>query len=173
MKNSPNFITLIGLINPKSPQNVGSVLRAAGCYGASAIFYTGNRYARAKSHITDTKKRGLSIPVEYCDDPIAQKHHNMQIVAVELVEGATPLPNFVHPDNALYLFGPEDGTIEQSMLDKCEHVVYVPTTGCMNLAATVNVLLYDRLAKSDNTEYGDDIIRKNRDTNNKTVVYKR
>jgi tRNA(Leu) C34 or U34 (ribose-2'-O)-methylase TrmL len=26
-------------------------------------------------------------------------------------------------------------------------VVYVPTIGCMNLAATVNVVLYDRLAK--------------------------
>jgi tRNA(Leu) C34 or U34 (ribose-2'-O)-methylase TrmL len=26
-------------------------------------------------------------------------------------------------------------------------VVYVPTQGCMNLAASVNVILYDRLAK--------------------------
>jgi tRNA(Leu) C34 or U34 (ribose-2'-O)-methylase TrmL len=26
--------------------------------------------------------------------------------------------------------------------------VYIPTVGCMNLAATVNVVLYDRLAKS-------------------------
>jgi len=27
-------------------------------------------------------------------------------------------------------------------------VVYIPTVGCMNLAATVNVVLYDRLAKA-------------------------
>ncbi len=27
------------------------------------------------------------------------------------------------------------------------HVVYVPTRHCMNLAATVNVVLYDRLSK--------------------------
>jgi tRNA(Leu) C34 or U34 (ribose-2'-O)-methylase TrmL len=26
--------------------------------------------------------------------------------------------------------------------------VYIPTVGCMNLAATVNVVLYDRLAKA-------------------------
>ncbi|TOK02114.1 hypothetical protein CGI27_01360, partial [Vibrio parahaemolyticus] len=32
--------------------------------------------------------------------------------------------------------------------DAYHHVVYVPTHGCMNLAATVNVVLYDRLAKS-------------------------
>jgi tRNA(Leu) C34 or U34 (ribose-2'-O)-methylase TrmL len=27
-------------------------------------------------------------------------------------------------------------------------VVYIPTVGCMNLAATVNVVLYDRMAKA-------------------------
>ncbi|CSB46617.1 RRNA methylase%2C putative [Vibrio cholerae] len=34
------------------------------------------------------------------------------------------------------------------MVDQAHYVVYVPTHGCMNLAATVNVVLYDRLAKS-------------------------
>ena len=37
----------IGLINPKSPENVGSVLRAAGNYQASSVFYTGKRYPLA------------------------------------------------------------------------------------------------------------------------------
>ena len=31
--------------------------------------------------------------------------------------------------------------------EKFDKVVYVPTQGCMNLAASVNVILYDRLAK--------------------------
>lgn len=29
----------IGLYNPKSPENVGSVMRAAGCYGVASVFY--------------------------------------------------------------------------------------------------------------------------------------
>ena len=36
----------IGLFNPKSPENVGSVMRAAGCYGVNSVFYTGVRYDR-------------------------------------------------------------------------------------------------------------------------------
>ena len=32
----------IGLFNPKSPENVGSIMRAAGCYGVSSVFYTGS-----------------------------------------------------------------------------------------------------------------------------------
>ena len=40
----------------------------------------------------------------------------------------------------------------------------------MNLAATVNVLLYDRLAKSDDIVQGDELIRQSRDANNKIVL---
>ncbi|MFH7439550.1 TrmH family RNA methyltransferase, partial [Pseudomonas syringae pv. tagetis] len=56
-----------------------------------------------------------------------------------------------HPDRALYIFGPEDGSLDQEIPDWCEDVVYIPTEGCMNLAATVNVVLYHRMAKRINT----------------------
>ena len=97
-----------------------------------------------------------------------------KIICVDLVEGATPLPLFEHPDQALYVFGPEDGTISQAVIDQADDVVYVPTVGCMNLAASVNVLLYDRLAKSlvkqDKLETDNTLIRNSRDTNNTAFV---
>ncbi len=94
------------------------------------------------------------------------------MVCVELAEGATARPAFEHPDNALYVFGPEDGTIAQEVVDQADAVVYVPTVGCMNLAATVNVLLYDRLAKAENVIMGDELIRESRDNRNGLVVKK-
>jgi tRNA(Leu) C34 or U34 (ribose-2'-O)-methylase TrmL len=161
----------LGIINPKSPQNMGSILRAAGCYQAQSIRYTGERYARAKTFSTDTKNAHLSIMVTQVPtiiDPINDK--NLTKVAIELVEGATPLPLFEHPEDALYIFGPEDGSIEQDVVDHCDFVVYIPTVGCMNLAATVNVLLYDRLAKMTVMPSDDHIIKTSRDTNNRTKV---
>lgn len=159
----------LAIINPKSPQNMGSILRAAGCYQVQSIRYTGERYARAKAFQTDTKNVHLDIKVSHVDEVInAVSDINLSKVAVELVEGATPLPNFVHPKDALYIFGPEDGSIEQEVVDQCDHVVYVPTVGCMNLAATVNVLLYDRLAKTTQMPLDDEMIIKSRDTNNRT-----
>ena len=161
--------THLAIINPKSPQNMGSILRAAGCYQALSIRYTGERYARAKAFQTDTKNVHLDIKVSHVEEVInAVADVNLSKIAVELVEGATPLPNFVHPADALYIFGPEDGSIEQEIVDKCDHVVYVPTVGCMNLAATVNVLLYDRLAKTTQMPVDDEVIKKSRDTNNRT-----
>jgi tRNA(Leu) C34 or U34 (ribose-2'-O)-methylase TrmL len=53
----------------------------------------------------------------------------------------------MHPERAFYVFGPEDGTLGTRHLSKCVRKIMVPTKFCMNLAATVNVVLYDRLAK--------------------------
>jgi tRNA(Leu) C34 or U34 (ribose-2'-O)-methylase TrmL len=150
---------------------MGSILRAAGCYQAQSIRYTGSRYARAKAFSTDTKNAHLNIGVSHVNsviDIINDKH--LTKVAIELVEGATPLPLFKHPEKALYIFGPEDGTIDQDVIDQCDFVVYIPTIGCMNLAATVNVLLYDRLAKMTKMPNDDQIIINSRDTNNRTKL---
>lgn len=175
----------IGLTNPKSPSNVGAVMRAAGCYGVDQVLYTGKRYAQAAKFSgsklnTDTKNARDIIPLLAIDDfekvkqPLENLPKATKIICVDLVEGATPLPHFQHPEQALYIFGPEDGTISQAVINRADEVVYVPTVGCMNLAASVNVLLYDRLAKSlvnnKHRHSDNDLIRKSRDTNNKVKV---
>jgi tRNA(Leu) C34 or U34 (ribose-2'-O)-methylase TrmL len=157
----------IGLSNPKSPSNVGAVMRAAGCFQADAVFYTGERYPRAARFRTDTKDSHRHIPLTGVDSLLEHIPQGAQVVCVELAEGAVPLPEFRHPDNAFYLFGPEDGSLSQAVIDRADAVVYVPTYGCMNLAATVNVLLYDRRAKESAAIDHNALIRRSRDTNNR------
>tara|TARA_B110000238_G_scaffold194981_1_gene233587 strand:+ start:229 stop:819 length:591 start_codon:yes stop_codon:yes gene_type:complete len=160
----------IGLTNPKSPTNVGAVMRAAGCYQVDGVFYTGERYARAARFNTDTKGVSGSIPLTGVNSLLESIEDGTKVICVDLIEGAIPLPQFSHPDKAFYIFGPEDGTISQHVIDHADAVVYVPTVGCMNLAASVNVLLYDRLAKADDIVASDELIRLSRDTNNKVKV---
>ncbi|WP_426359995.1 RNA methyltransferase [Pseudocolwellia sp. HL-MZ19] len=163
-----NFELNIGLINPKSPTNVGAVMRAAGCYKANNVYYTGKRYENAAKFNTDTKNVKDKIPLVAVEDITDAVPEHVKIVCVDLVEGSIPLPHFEHPENAIYIFGPEDGTIPQAIINKADAVVYIPTVGCMNLAATVNVLMYDRSVKLEHFEYGDDLIRTSRDKNNRT-----
>ncbi|MCZ4338773.1 RNA methyltransferase [Shewanella colwelliana] len=164
----------IGLVNPKSPTNVGGVMRAAGCYQASEVRYTGKRYAlaaknRGEQYNTDTKRASENIPLIAVENILEGLDSDTKVVCVDLVEGAVALPEFQHPAKAIYLFGPEDGTIDQGLIDSADAVVYVPTVGCMNLASSVNVLLYDRLAKGAPTG-SDALIRQSRDTNNRVKV---
>lgn len=160
----------IGLVNPKSPVNVGMVMRAAGCYEATAVFYSGVRFDRAQKFATDTKNASKKIALVGVENLLDKIPENATLVAIELIEGATPLMDFVHPDNAYYIFGPEDGSIKKELLDRCQHVVYIPTIGCMNLAATVHVVLYDRMAKSGREVIDQRPIAENRDVNNKIRI---
>ena len=171
-----NMKVSIGLINPKSPDNVGSVMRAAGNFRVDSVFYTGKRYPRALMRNPDlpdmSRKASQNVPLSEVASMIDKVPVDMDIVCVELAENAIPLPVYEHPQNAFYIFGPEDGTISQDIIDRADAVVYVPTIGCMNLAATVNVVLYDRLTKSSQCFESDELIRQSRDTNNRLKAYR-
>jgi tRNA(Leu) C34 or U34 (ribose-2'-O)-methylase TrmL len=162
--NQKNLLS-IGLVNPKSATNVAAILRAAGCYGVSSVFYTGERFARARQFNQDTKGMRYKIPTIAVEDLLAMTPDGAITIAIELAEEAVPLPAFEHPENAYYIFGPEDGSIPKNIVEACTHKVYIPTFTSMNLAATANVVLYDRLAKSD-YPHSKAFIRASRDTNN-------
>lgn len=158
----------IALSNPKSPANLGSILRAAGCFGVETIFYTGTRIEYAQKFHTDTHNALDSVSLNRLDDLKALKPYRLPIVCIELTENAIPLTTFNHPTNAIYLFGPEDGTLNQQAIDTADYVVYVPTYQCLNLAATVNIVLYDRMQKLQTIVASNDLIRSARDQNNRT-----
>lgn len=137
----------IGLHRPKEKANVGGVIRAAMCYEVASVMISGdridNRWIKAPSNTVAGHRH---IPV-LRGDLRSLVPYGAVPVAVDLVDDAEPLPTFVHPQSAFYIFGPEDGTLGHVVLDWCPRRVMIPTRFCMNLAATVNVVLYDRLAK--------------------------
>jgi len=164
----------IGLINPKSPDNVGSVMRAAGNFRVDSVFFTGPRYPRAlkrKPRSVDmSRKVSQNVPISEVSCLLKSIPEDMKIVCVEFAENALALPTYQHPEKAFYIFGPEDGSISQDIIDKADAVIYVPTVGCMNLGASVNVLLYDRIAKSSQRFESNELIRQSRDVNNRLKV---
>lgn len=138
----------VGLVTPKFAKNIGSALRACGCYDASFLSCSGHRY---KSVCTDTQKAFRHIPLYNPTDILESCPSDCPIIAVDLVENAIPLNRFVHPERAFYVFGPEDGTLGKEILDKAAYKVYIPTKYCLNLAMAVNTVLYDRTAKLENS----------------------
>lgn len=139
----------IGLDNPKTPANIGGVLRACGCYGAALVVIGGPRPERLSKLNTDTQKAWRHIPHVLVADVFDAIPYDAVPVAVDLVDGATPLTRYVHPERAFYIFGAEDATLGKRILDRCRDRIMVPTKFCMNLAATANVILYDRMAKAN------------------------
>ena len=137
----------IGLDNPKTPANIGEVLRAAYVYSAAMVAIKGMRYRKTS---TDTPKGSRHLPLLHVEDLKSVIPYDCVPVAVDLIEGAIPLYEYKHPKRAFYIFGAEDATLGERVLSWCRDVVYIPTRRCMNLAATTNVILYDLMAKTAN-----------------------
>jgi tRNA(Leu) C34 or U34 (ribose-2'-O)-methylase TrmL len=119
-------------------------MRAAHAFGVQLILLQGCRFRRT---ITDTPHAWKSIPVVHTDDVHASIPYDCVPIAVERTDNAVSLVDFVHPARALYIFGPEDGTMGRQVFDWCKHVVKIPS-GSLNLAMCANVVLYDRMAKA-------------------------
>jgi tRNA(Leu) C34 or U34 (ribose-2'-O)-methylase TrmL len=141
----------VALVQPKTPANVGGVMRAVGCYGASVVIIEGERGARCNDLVTrnstDTQKAWRHVPTLLTADVFDCIPVGAVPVAVDLLPDAVSLVDFVHPQSAVYIFGPEDGTLGERHAKLGMARVMVPTRQCMNLAATVNVVLYDRMQK--------------------------
>jgi len=69
-------------------------------------------------------------------------------VAVEVREKSEPLHGFEHPRNAVYVFGPEDGSVLKPNINHCHRFVVIPTKHCLNLATAVATILWDRQYKA-------------------------
>jgi tRNA(Leu) C34 or U34 (ribose-2'-O)-methylase TrmL len=136
--------SVVGLHNPKNKNNVGGAMRAASCYGADMVAIAGERYSRQGTDTTGTYKH---IPVIITDELKKVIPLGCTPVAIEFIPSGRSLIKYTHPERAFYIFGPEDSSLGDNILEYCRDIVYVPTNYCMNLASTVNVVLYDRIAK--------------------------
>ena len=138
----------IGLDNPSDPLNVGHVLRAAGCFEANLVVIGGERHDSFRSQIaTDTQKTWRHVPVIQTVNLLESTPFGATVVVVEITPDSRSLVTFIHPERAFYIFGPEGGSVAKEIIARVPLVVAIPSRWCLNLAATVNVVLYDRMAK--------------------------
>ena len=140
------------LINPKYPHNVGAAVRACAVWDVPTLRWTGDR-VRVDDPENRLPREERMRDYQNVDFKRAPKKILDWIpvdavpVAIEVRENAEKLPNFIHPENAVYVFGQEDGGIPKGFLHVCHRFLVIPTIHCLNLAAAINVVLYDRQNK--------------------------
>ena len=139
----------VALDRPTDPVNVGHALRAAFCFDARMVIIGGDTAGikLPKLH-TDPMRSYRHIPVIRSKNLIEAVPEGASIVCVELRDDAETLMDFNHPERACYVFGPENGSISAEILDRTTQKVMIPTMASLNLGMIVNIVLYDRLAKS-------------------------
>jgi tRNA(Leu) C34 or U34 (ribose-2'-O)-methylase TrmL len=151
-------VTSVLLIDPKYAHNLGAVVRACAVFGARELRWTGDRATRdmdrlpREERLHDYRRKvdfaAVSQPLAERPVDLWTRHGSITPVAVEVLDSAEPLTTFVHPQRAVYVFGPEDGGLPKGIRNACHRFVTIPADGCLNLSAAVNVVLYDRMTKA-------------------------
>lgn len=132
----------LALFEPKTPENVGMVLRSAYCFGVDIVYLIGKRFSK---NPTNTTKSERHIPIIECDDLEDFKKHipiGCQIIGVE-VDGRD-ITNFVHPKSCIYILGGEDRNVPQEFNTR----IRINTQICLNMAVAASLICFDRKTKS-------------------------
>lgn len=139
----------IGIEQASKAGNVGNLIRTAHGFDAAFVFTIKPRLAAgetvAKSH-SDTARTAKSIPYyEYDDLDALTLPKGCALVGVEIDDDSIDLPSFRHPLNAAYILGGERTGLSQNTIDRCDHLIRIPTRFSLNVATAGAIVMYDRL----------------------------
>lgn len=141
----------VALVNPKYGHNLAGALRGCAAFNINQLWFTGDRVVQEweiRGRLPREERMRRYGPVEVCHgDRFYDAFDNTTPVAVEIRPSAESLTDFEHPDNALYVFGPEDGSLGRVHLNHCHRFVIIPSFQCLNLAVAVGIVLADRHMK--------------------------
>ena len=136
----------IGIENGKNGMNVGTLWRGASCFGAAYTFTIGKRFKRQSSDVFSAWKHQPHYEFDSLSDFLISRPRDSLLIGVE-VDGE-PLEDFIHPERAIYLLGPEDGSLSKGIREKCQRIVKIPGNRCLNVSQAGTVVMYDRIAKA-------------------------
>ena len=142
----------IAVWRPKTTSNVGTLWRSAHVFGASFLATIEGRYTKQPS---DTMHSTRHVPLFQYESFAAFADHiplGCRLTAVELCANARDLCNYGHAERAVYLLGPEDGSLSDQILERCNSRIVIPGTHCLNLAVAGSIVMYDRIAKTQRNQ---------------------
>jgi tRNA G18 (ribose-2'-O)-methylase SpoU len=135
----------IGAEEISKPMNLGALMRTAHAFGAS-FFFTVNAHPKVReAYRADTSRAFDHVPY-YAFDTVEELMlpKGCALVGVELLDEAADLPAFRHPPAAAYILGRERGSLSPAIVERCAHVVKIPTKFCLNVGLAGALVMYDR-----------------------------
>lgn len=136
----------IGVDRLSKAHNMGNLLRTSYAFGASYFFTIDATYSKKELREADTSGAASSLPVyDYENTEEFKVPHGAKLVGIELTDDAVDLPNFKHPRQAIYILGPEGGSLSDELIERCDFTIKIPMRFCVNVGVAGAIVMYDRL----------------------------
>ena len=129
--------------------NIGGVIRNSNAFLAQQIWIYGRRSYDKRGSVGTHHYENISFVKEI--DSIDEIVKTGTLVAIDNVEGAEPIDDFVWPENPIMAFGQEQIGLEPEILERAAHKVYIRQLGSvrsLNVACASGIIMYDWCRKN-------------------------
>lgn len=134
----------IGIENLIDRQNIGTLWRSAYAFGANFIFTIGKRYEYQTSDVHHVSRHMPLFSYSTFEDLRKALDEKVKVIGIEFMPTAKSLDSYSHPERCVYLLGSEGRGISNTMLEKVDDILYIPTVVCLNVASAGTVVLFHR-----------------------------
>jgi len=143
-----DLILILDSIN--DPQNLGTLLRSAECFGAGAVMWSKNRgvdltpvvskaSVGASELMTILRVSNLVDAVKKC------QNEGYEVVTAEVGVDAKALHSFVFPQKTVLIMGSEGAGVRPLLSKQADHRLFIPMAGVidsLNVSQATSVFLY-------------------------------
>lgn len=121
----------------QDPQNFGTILRAAECFGVDAVIYSTNRNVRLTPAVSKASVGASELVPLMPVSNLADTMKKFQVggyfsVATDISDKAQPLTTFEFPRQTLLIVGAEGTGIQPLLLKKADFHLYIPMQGAID-----------------------------------------
>lgn len=142
---------LVALDDIQDPQNLGSALRAAECFGCDAAFWSRNRGAGLTALVAKVSCGASellqTIEVANLANGLEEiKRHGWWILGADVGTGSAAIQEFEFPARSVVVLGAEGAGLRRLTRERCDFLVKIPMYGrldSLNVAQALSVLLYE------------------------------
>lgn len=138
------------------PQNLGTLMRAAECFGVGAVMWSKNRgvditpvvaktSVGASELVTVIRVSNLSESIKRC------KKEGYEVITAEVGKEAKSLNDFTFPKKSMIIMGSEGKGVRELLSKQADHKLYIPMKGqidSLNVSQATSVFLYQWQSKT-------------------------
>lgn len=137
----------IGIFEPKTSQNIGSLWRSAYNFGADFLFTIGSRTMHRQASDTVLAYKNIPFYV-YPDIERFILPSDCFLVGIEKNSKSQDLAKVSHHERCCYLLGAEDYGLPDKVLEYCTGgIIHIDTPLSINVAVAGSIVMYDRQSK--------------------------
>ncbi len=143
-----DLILVLDSIN--DPQNLGTLLRSAECFGVGAVVWSKNRGVGITPVVSKTSVGAselmMTIQVSNLVEAVKKcKKDGYEVVTAEVGKEACSLEDFSFPKKTVLIMGSEGEGVRHLLSQQADHRVFVPMQGAidsLNVSQATSVFLY-------------------------------